>query len=71
MESALLAGPIGPHEGTPTINPIGSQMMLKIPGAATHTAYSIDDNLLPTGSPARVPTVISITTRSSTYWTEP
>jgi len=42
---------IGPQEGTPTVNPIGGKMMLKIPDALTHDGFSVHDNVLARGSP--------------------
>jgi mannose-6-phosphate isomerase-like protein (cupin superfamily) len=46
---------IGPHEGTPTVNPIGGRMTQKIPDALTHGAFSVHDNALPAGSPGPRP----------------
>ena len=46
---------IGPSDGTPTMNPIGGQMVRKIADTMTHAAYSIHDNILPGGSPGPRP----------------
>ena len=55
MEQIAPGGLIGPDEGTPTINPIGGQMMLKVPDALTHDAYSVHHNVVPAGSPGPRP----------------
>ncbi len=46
---------IGPAEGTPTVNPIGGQMVRKITDAMTHGNFSVHDNILPAGSPGPRP----------------
>lgn len=55
MEPTSFAGLIGPHEGTPTINPIGGRMVQKIPDTLTHNGFSVHDNVLPPGSPGPRP----------------